>query len=47
MEKVSLDISREEDLSEIVRSFPVLYGKSHKGFIEKDTVKNVWNGVTT
>ena len=48
MEKVSLDISREEELSETVRSFPVLYDKSHKGFKEKDAVKNAWirrNGV--
>ena len=39
MEKVSLDISREEELSETVRSFPALYGKSQKGFKEKDGVK--------
>ena len=32
MEKVSFDISREEELSETVRNFPLLYDKSHKGF---------------
>ena len=47
MEKVSPEISREEELSETVRSFPVLYDKSHKGFKEKDAVKNAWDGVVT
>ena len=45
MEKVSLDISREEELSETVRNFSVLYGKPHKGFKEKDAMKNAWDGV--
>ena len=47
MERVSLDISREEKLLETVRTFPVLYIKSHKGFKEKDAAKNAWDGVTT
>ena len=47
MEKVSLDKSSKEELSEIVRSFPVLYNKSRKEFKEIDAVKNAWNGVTT
>ena len=47
MEKVSLDISREEELLKTVRSFPVLYDKPHKSFKEKDLVKNAWNGVAT
>ena len=47
MEKVSFDISREEELSETVRNFLLLYGKSHKGFKETDAVKNAWNGVAT
>ena len=47
MEKVSLGISREEELSETVRSFLVLYDKSYKGFKEKDAVKNSWDGVVT
>ena len=38
-------ISREEELSETVRSFLVLYDKSHKGFKEGDAVKNAWDGV--
>ena len=46
MERVSLDISSKEELSEIVRSFPVLYDKSRKGFKEKDAVKYAWDGVT-
>ena len=40
MEKVSPYISREEELSKTVRSFQVLYDKFHKGFKEKDAVKN-------
>ena len=43
MEKVSLDISRKEELSEKVRSFSILY-ESHKGFKEKDAMKNGWDG---
>ena len=45
MESISLDISREEELSETVRSFLVLYDKSHKRFKEKDAAKNTWDGV--
>ena len=45
IEKVSLQISREDELLETVRSFPVLYDKSHEGFKEKDAVKNAWDGV--
>ena len=40
MEKVSPEISREEELSETVRGFLVSYDKSHKGFKGKDAVKN-------
>ena len=47
MEKGFLNKSRAEELKETVRSFPVLYDKSHKGFKEKDAVKNAWNGVAT
>ena len=42
MEKVSPEISREEQLSETA-----LYDKSHKGFKEKDAVKYAWDGVVT
>ena len=34
MEKVSLEISRKDELSETVISFSILFGKSHKGFKE-------------
>ena len=44
MEKVSLEISREKELLETVKSFPVLY-KSHKEFKEKDALKNAWDRV--
>ena len=47
MEKVSPDILREEELSETVRGFRVLYDTSRKGFKEKDVVKNAWNGIVT
>ena len=47
MEKVSLEISREEELPETVRSFPVLYDKCHEGFKEKDAMKNAWDAVVT
>ena len=46
MEVVTFDI-REEELSETVKSFPVLYDKSNKGFKEKHAVKNAWDGVAT
>ena len=45
MEKVPLDISREEEQSETVKSFPVLYDKPRKVFQEKVAVKNAWDGV--
>ena len=47
MKKVSLDISREEELSENVSSFQVLYSKSHNGFKEEVTMKNSRDGVAT
>ena len=34
-------------MSEIAKSFLVLYDKSRKSFKEKDTVKNAWDEVTT
>ena len=40
MKKVSLDVWKQEELLETVRDFPVLYDKSHKGFKEKDALKN-------
>ena len=47
MKKVSLDVSREEELSENVSSFQVLYSKSHNGFKEEVTMKNSRDGVAT
>ena len=38
MERASLDISRDEELLETVRSFSVLY-EHHKGFKERDAMK--------
>ena len=45
MGKVSPDIFREEELSETIRCFTVLYDKFRKGLKEKDAVKNAWHGV--
>ena len=47
MEKVSPDIFREEELSETVRGFRILYDTSRKGFKEKDAVKSAWNGMVS
>ena len=50
MKKVSLDLSRKEELSEAVgncRKLPVLYDKSHKRLKEKVAMKNACNGVAT
>ena len=47
MEKVSPDIFREEELSETVRGFRILYDTSRKGFKEKDAVRNAWNGMVS
>ena len=43
MEKFSLDISREEELPGTVEAFRFCT-KSHKGFKEKDAVKNACDG---
>ena len=45
MGKVSPEIFSEEELSETVRCFAVLYDKFCKGLKEKDAVKNAWHGV--
>ena len=42
MEKVSREIFREEELSDTVRGFPILYDKFCKWFKEIDAVKNAW-----
>lgn len=39
---VSLNISKEEELSENVKDLPVLCDKVLEGFKEKDTAKNPW-----
>ena len=44
MDKVSPEIFREGELLQTVRDFPVWH-KSHKGFKEKDSVKNALDGV--
>ena len=46
MERASLDIFRDEELLETVRSFSALY-EHHKGFKERDAMKKYMDGVTT
>lgn len=41
--KKGLSLNQEEILCEKVRSYPILYDKSHKGYKEKDAVENAWN----
>ena len=48
MKKVSLDISREKELSETAKVFRFCKDlKSHKGFKEKYVARNAWDGVAT
>ena len=39
---MSLSIKEEDQLSEKVKEFPVLYDKAAKGYREKDAGDNVW-----
>ena len=43
--KNKLDIVQEENLYELIRHFPVIFGKSHKGYREKDAEINAWNEI--
>ena len=40
-----LDIVQEENLCELVRQFPVIFDKSHKGYKEKDAEVKAWNEI--
>ena len=42
---MSLSITEEEQLSEKVKEFPLLYSKIAKGYKEKDAVNNAWRSV--
>ena len=44
MQRMSLSIKEEEQLSETVKEFPVLYDKAAKRYKEKDTGKAVTRG---
>ena len=39
---MSLSMKEEEQLSEKVKEYPVLYDKAAKEYREKDAVKNAW-----
>ena len=41
-DKNILTLVQEEELCELVHIFPILYGKSHKGYKEMDAVANAW-----
>ena len=41
-----LSLRQEERLSEEVKKYPVLYNKSHKGYMEKDAVRNAWEEIS-
>ena len=42
--KNSLNLLEEEELTEEVRKYSVLYDKSHKGYMEKDAVNKKKSG---
>ena len=42
---MSLSIKQEEQLSEKVKEYPVLYDKAAKGYKENDAVNNAWRSV--
>ena len=44
-EKKILSLLEEEKLTEKIRSYPVLYDKSHKGYKERDAISNSWKEV--
>ena len=44
MQRMSLSIKEEEQLSETVKEFPVLYDKAAKGYKEKDAGKAATRG---
>lgn len=41
-----LSFAEEEILCEKVKSFPILYDKSHKGYKERDAISNAWEAVS-
>ena len=43
---MSLSIKKEEQLSEIVKELPELYGNAIKAYKEKDELNNAWRSVT-
>ena len=40
-----LDRVQEENLCELVRQFPVIFAKSHKGYEENDAEVDAWNEI--
>ena len=40
-------IVQEENLCELIRQYPVIFDKSHKGYKEKDVGENAWQGIAS
>ena len=38
----SLNLLKEEELSEAIRSYPVIYDKRNRGYKDKNIVNNAW-----
>ena len=44
-QKKNLSLFDEENLTELVRNYPILYVKSHQAYKERDAVRNAWQDV--
>ena len=42
-----LSIVQEENLCELVRQYPVIFDKSHKGYKGKDVEQNAWQEIAS
>ena len=38
---------QEENLCELVRQYPVIFDKSHKGYKEKEVEENAWQEIAS
>ena len=45
MATAALMLVQEEELSELIRSFPVIYDKREPSHKEKDVVQNAWKAI--
>ena len=42
-----LSIVKEENFCELVRQYPLIFDKSHKGYKAKDVEENAWQEITS